>query len=91
VSTGQAIGGIFWRQDAKEMFFLNSPEQAVMAVDVTTSPAFEAGTPRLLFKLPSPMLAPAQLSNISSRDGQRFVFLAQLPAVQTPASTAVQK
>ena len=73
------------------MFFLNSPQQAVMAVDVATSPEFKAGTPRLLFPLPSPMLAPAQLSSISSRDGQRFVFLAQMPAVQTPASTSSQR
>jgi hypothetical protein len=73
------------------MFFLNSPQQAVMAVDVATSPEFQAGTPRLLFPLPSPMLAPAQLSSISSRDGQRFVFLAQVPVVQTPASTSSQR
>ena len=73
------------------MFFLNSPQQAVMAVDVTTSPEFQAGTPRLLFPLPSPMLGPAQLSSISSRDGQRFVFLAQVPVVQTPAITTTQK
>jgi roadblock/LC7 domain-containing protein len=86
VSTGQAIGGIFWRQDSQEMFFLNSPEQAVMAVDVATSPAFETGAPRRLFKPPNGTFAPAQLSNVASRDGQRFVFLVQLPAVQTPAN-----
>jgi Tol biopolymer transport system component len=90
VSAGQAIGGIFWRQDGMEMFFLNSPQQAVMAVDVATSPEFKSGTPRLLFPLPSPMLAPAQLSSISSRDGQRFVFLTQMPT-QTSAITTTQK
>jgi hypothetical protein len=29
----------------------------------------------LLFKLPAPVGAPAQLSSIASRDGERFVFL----------------
>ena len=58
VSTGPAIGGIFWRGDDKELFFLSSPEQAVTAVDVKTSPAFEAGTPRLLFKPPNGTFAP---------------------------------
>ena len=72
------------------MFFLNSPEQAVMSVDITTSPAFEAGTPRRLFKLPTPTLGPAQLSSISSRDGQRFVFLVALPPA-APASTSLQR
>jgi len=91
VSTGQAIGGIVWRQDGKELFFLNSPQQAVMAVDITTSPELRAGTPRLLFEVPSPTLAPAQLSSISTRDGQRFVFLVQQPVVPRPASTTSQR
>jgi hypothetical protein len=61
VSTGQAIGGIFWRQDGREMFFLNSPQQAVMAVAMT-SPELQLGRPRLLFEVPSPTLGPAWLS-----------------------------
>jgi hypothetical protein len=73
------------------MFFLSSPEQAVMAVDVAASPAFETGTPRLLFKPPNGTFAPAQLSNVATHDGQRFVFLVQLPPVQTPASTGTQR
>jgi hypothetical protein len=91
VSTGQAIGGIFWRQDGKEMFFLNSPQQAVMAVDMTTSPELQAGTPRLLFQVPGPAPGPAQLSNVSTSDGQRFVFLVPVPVVQTPAITTTQR
>ena len=91
VSAGPAIGGIFWREDRKELFFLSSPQQAVMAVDVATAPAFGTGTPRLLFKPPNGTLGPAQLSNVATRDGQRFVFLVQLPPVQTPASTGAQR
>jgi hypothetical protein len=91
VSTGPAIGGIFWRGDDKELFFLSAPEQAVTAVDVKTSPAFEAGTPRQLFKPPNGTFAPAQLSSVATRDAQRFVVLVQLPPVPTPASTGAQR
>src|SRR5262249_4408002 len=39
-------GMIFWRQDGKEMFFMTR-DWEVMAVDVTTTPTFQAGTPKL--------------------------------------------
>ena len=86
VSDGQAIGGIFWRQDGKEIYFLASPQQAVMVSALTMSPAFEAGTPQLLLKMPTGTLAPAQLSNVATGDGQRFLYLAQLPVAQPTAS-----
>ena len=44
----------------------------VMAVDITTTPAFQAGTPRLLFKLPVPLPGAAQGKSVSP-DGQRFI------------------
>jgi mono/diheme cytochrome c family protein len=91
VAAGQAIGAIFWRQDGKELFFLGSPVQELKVVDVTTSPTFQAGQPRTLFRLPGPILAPAQLSNVASADGQRFIFLAQMPAAQPPVSTGALK
>jgi hypothetical protein len=53
-----------------------------MAVDVTTSPGFGAEA-HPLFEIPSPIVAPAQLSTVSSADGQRFVF-----AVNVPSRTA---
>jgi Tol biopolymer transport system component len=72
VSKNGALGMIFWRQDGKEMYFL-SRDWEVMAVDVTTTPTFQAGTPRLLFKLPGPLPGnPAQWKNVS-RDGQQFI------------------
>jgi Tol biopolymer transport system component len=80
VSTGGALGMVFWRQDGKEMYYLNS-EWEVMAVDVTTTPTFRAGTPRLLFKLPGrlPLMGnPQQWKNVSA-DGQRFVFTINVP------------
>ncbi len=73
VSKDGAIGMIFWRQDGKELYFMTRNWE-VMAVDVTTSPTFTTGTPRLLFSLPGPLPGnPMQWKNVS-QDGQRFVF-----------------
>ena len=73
VSATGALGMISWRQDGKELYYL-TPEWEVMAVDVTTTPTFQAETPRLLFKFPGPLPGnPRQWKNVS-RDGQRFVF-----------------
>jgi len=75
VSPDGGIGGIVWRKDGRELFFLSQPpRQTVMAVDVTTVAGIQAGAPQRLFELPTPIGAPAQLSNVSSPDGQRFVF-----------------
>jgi Tol biopolymer transport system component len=82
VSTAGAQGMIFWRQDGKELYYL-TPDWEVMAVEVTTTPTFQAGTPRLLFKLPGPLVGnPQQWRNVS-RDGQRFVFAINVPASVT--------
>jgi hypothetical protein len=56
-----------------------------MAVDIATSPEIHAGEPHMLFRLPSPIGAPAQLSSVASKDGQRFVFVLQTPALQPRA------
>jgi Tol biopolymer transport system component len=78
VSTAGAQGMIVWRQDGKELYYL-TPDWEVMAVDVTTTPAFQAGTPRFLFKLPGSLVGnPQQWRNVS-RDGQRFVFTMNVP------------
>lgn len=75
ISNDTSIGGIFWRRDGKELFFLSlPPNQSVMAVDITTQDGFRASPPTMLFKLPTQVGAPAQLSSVSSPDGQRFVF-----------------
>jgi Tol biopolymer transport system component len=73
VSKDGAAGMIFWRQDSREMYFITRTWE-VMAVDVTTTPTFQTGTPKLLFKLPGPIAGnPFQWKNVS-RDGQRFIF-----------------
>jgi Tol biopolymer transport system component len=84
ISSDGAMGGIFWRRDGKELYYLSEDRAAsevkVMAVDVTTSPAFTATTPRVLFRLPGPLPGnPAQWKNITA-DGQRFVFATPVPA-----------
>ena len=66
VSKNGAGGMIFWRQDGKEMYFMTRDFE-VMAVDITTTPAFQAGTPRLLFKLPGPLPATRRSARASAR------------------------
>jgi len=66
-----------WRQDGQELFYLTLDSETrdvrVMAVDVTTSPAFQVGTPRLLFQVRPPGTGRDWMH--ISPDGQRFVFL----------------
>ena len=78
VSHAGALGMILWRQDGEELYYL-TPDWEVMAVDVTTTPTFRAGTPRLLFTLPGPLRGrPTQWKN-ASPDGERFVFVVDVP------------
>jgi Tol biopolymer transport system component len=73
ISQNGSIGGVTWRQDGKELYFITR-DWEVMVVDVSTTPTFKAGTPKLLFKLPGPMPGnPGQ--KFISPDGQRFVFV----------------
>jgi Tol biopolymer transport system component len=68
-----AAGMLSWRSDGKELYFMTR-DWEVMAVDITTTPTVQVGTPHLLFKLPrQPVGNPLQWNSVS-RDGQRFVF-----------------
>ena len=63
------IGGLpSWRQDGKEIYFMNI-DREVMAVDVIPGAKVQAGTPRVLFKLPDPLAGGPAISS----DGERFV------------------
>jgi hypothetical protein len=81
VSQANAIGGIGWRADGKELYFLSQapPAQTLMAVDVSAAGGSDASTPRALFPLSPGAGPPAQLSNVSSADGQRFLFTVTVP------------
>jgi eukaryotic-like serine/threonine-protein kinase len=60
-----------WSRDGRELFYLNG--DAMMAVEIRTSPAFSAGAPRLLFEgryVPSPN---GVASYDVSADGRRFL------------------
>lgn len=72
VSKNGALEFMWRKQDGKEMFLLNR-DWEMMAVDVSTTPAFHVlSAPKLLFKLPGPMVESSPEG--VSRDGQRFVF-----------------
>jgi Tol biopolymer transport system component len=64
---GGVGGGLFWRKDGKEMYFMNI-DREVLAVDITTSPKVQAGTPKALFKLDALVGSGAAFP-----DGDRFV------------------
>jgi hypothetical protein len=86
VSTG---GGLEprWRGDGKELFYL-APDDKVMAVEVGTGAAFEAGTPQALFV--------TSLKNASGShydvtpDGQRFLLNRPIGEESSPPITLVQ-
>ena len=63
-----------WNLDGQELFYRNGGQ--MMAVDITTEPAFRAGTPRLLFdaEWEVPTLG-GQANYDVSPDGQRFVMI----------------
>ena len=52
VSVQGSVGLIQWRQDGRELYYL-AADGGLMAVQVTTTPTFEAGSPRLLFRAPA--------------------------------------
>ena len=92
VSKDGANAMLHWRADGKEIFFrgmdLDSSDMVVVAADVTTTPAFHAEKPKVLFRLPGPL--GGNLGNIS-RDGQRFVFAINVPAGSGSAPATAER
>jgi len=79
VSADRVHGMLSWRSDGRELYYLTT-DWEVMAIDVTTTPVFAAGTPKLLFKLPGPLPGnPKQWKSVTP-DGKRFVFVLYVPA-----------
>jgi hypothetical protein len=71
-----------WRGDSKEIFYYAlSPTSGVMSVDLSTTPVFQAGVPKLLFKVPP---SPLGLYWDVTADGQRFLFA--VPVSQSSAA-----
>lgn len=62
-----------WRHDGRELFFL-SPSHQLMAVSISTSKAFAASAPAVLFQTRVPLTENVYRWNYAvSRDGQRFI------------------
>jgi Tol biopolymer transport system component len=82
VSKDGVASMLSWRADGSEFFFrgLNreTNEVLVISADVSTAPTFQAGTPKLLFRLPGSQ--GVILGNNVSPDGRRFVFAIDEPA-----------
>ena len=89
VSTEGANGMLYWKADGKELYWVHldieSGDGLVMASDITTAPAFQAGAPRLLFRLANAQQRINSPGSIS-RNGQVFVFT----MMDAPASTAAR-
>ena len=76
-----------WNPKGRELFYRNHNQ--MMAVEVTTQPAFSAGKPRLLFEgayVPTPRSWP---DYDVSPDGQRFLMLKAPEQAQAPAQINV--
>jgi Tol biopolymer transport system component len=68
ITGGKGIKGMIkWRRDGKELYYLDTDDN-VTAVEITETPSFKAGMPKVLFKRPGP-----QSGGIG--EGDRFVFL----------------
>jgi eukaryotic-like serine/threonine-protein kinase len=64
-----------WSPDGKELYYL-TPDGKVMVVSVTTSPTFQAGTPKFLFQAPPLAVVPAlRTTGQYTLDGKRFLFI----------------
>ena len=72
-----------WRRDGRELFYI-SPDWKMMAVDVTTSPTFQAGTPHPLFDtdMVDTGIRTGPISWDIAPDGKRFLII-------SPDSTGV--
>jgi eukaryotic-like serine/threonine-protein kinase len=60
-----------WRGDGKELFYLSAVGGNAMSVEVSTSGVFQAGVPKVLFKVP-----PGVLFWDVTSDGKRFMMAA---------------
>jgi Tol biopolymer transport system component/predicted Ser/Thr protein kinase len=84
VSKGGAIGMPRWRSDGKEIFYL-SRDSKFMAVEVSTSPSFHAGEPKVLFDAPPGFVrtnTPGALADVAA-DGKRFLLVAPVVRAAT--------
>lgn len=79
VSSHGAEGVVYWRKDARELYYL-ATDGWMMAVEVASRSPFRTGTSRRLFRAPTTLplaqFLPIRIFGSASRDGQRFAFAA---------------
>jgi eukaryotic-like serine/threonine-protein kinase len=82
ISTGGGSGPR-WRGDGKELYYI-APDGKLMEVDITTSPAFRAGVPRVLFQTPQTSISTLAYAWDVTPDGKRFLLPETTQEGRTP-------
>src|SRR5262245_38295228 len=80
ISEQGAQGMAFWRRDGKELTFLG-PDRGIMSVSLTTTPDFEFGKPKVLFRLPETTPVGPGTASVN-RDVDRFVIAIPPPQLR---------
>jgi Tol biopolymer transport system component len=75
-----AQGMAFWRRDGKEINFL-APDRGILSVSLTTTPDFEFGKPKVLFRLPEATPVAPNMASVN-RDADRFVIAVPPPQLR---------
>ncbi|MFN0122025.1 MAG: protein kinase domain-containing protein, partial [Blastocatellia bacterium] len=77
-----------WRRDGHELSFL-SPDNRMMAVEVTPGAEVKGGAPQELFALDSIRAITANTNYTKTGDGQRFLFVTSADDASVPPFTVV--
>jgi len=86
-----------WRRDGRELYYVQDASAdgplkiRMMAVPITTTPTFSAGTPRMLFEGPFRIDGPFRGYDVTP-DGQRFLMVQEIaqPAARLSQMVLVQ-
>ena len=80
-------GGVMprWRRDGKELFYI-SPDWKMMAVEVSTTPTFQSGTPQALFdtQMVDTGIRNGPMSWDIAPDGKRFLIISDSSQETSP-------
>jgi Tol biopolymer transport system component len=96
VSIGNGAGPA-WRRDGRELYYVEDASSdgplkiRMMAVPITTTPTFSAGSPRMLFEGPFRIDGPFRGYDVTP-DGQRFLMVQEIaqPAARLSHMVLVQ-
>ena len=85
--TNQGGNEPFWAPNGRELFYRNG--DAMMAVEVTTSPTLQAGTPRRLFEKHYEASFALYANYSVSSDGRRFLMVKRTSESESPSQINV--